>query len=309
MNTLHQSVMLAECISGLNIKPDGIYLDGTFGRGGHSQAILECLNEKGRLIAVDKDLEAISFAKEQFANEPRFEIYHRSFAEVKELLSSLGLFGKLDGILLDLGVSSPQLDNADRGFSFLKSGPLDMRMDKSSPLSAEKWIASVKEKDLADVIYQFGEERYSRRIARAIVTAREKTPITKTDELAAIVKEAHPKWERHKHPATRVFQAIRIFINKELDDLNVFLQDMINCIQIGGRLVFLSFHSLEDRLVKRALRRLATGDNALAKLPIPDIESGRRLKLVGKATKAKQNELNKNVRARSAVLRIGEKIA
>jgi 16S rRNA (cytosine1402-N4)-methyltransferase len=309
MSYQHQPVMLDECIKGLEIKPDGIYFDGTFGRGGHSRAILDCLNDEGRLIAMDKDIAAIECAKETFSEDPRFEIHHGSFATVKELLSSLGLLGRLDGMLLDLGVSSPQLDDAERGFSFLKTGPLDMRMDQTSGQSAREWLAQVSERELADVLFQYGEERYSRRIAKAIIREREQATITQTDQLAKIVKEAHPKWEKHKHPATRSFQAIRIYINRELEDINQFLQTMMDCLQVGGRIVFLSFHSLEDRLVKRALKKLAVGDSVLAKLPIPESETGRQLKIVGKAAKAKLGELDSNIRARSAVLRIGEKIA
>lgn len=308
MSLKHRPVMLMPCLEGLNINPDGIYVDGTFGRGGHSQAILDKLSDKGRLIALDKDLEAINHANNSIT-DTRFAIYHQSFAHLKNLLLELDLVGKVNGILLDLGVSSPQLDDAKRGFSFMQSGPLDMRMNQASGESAESFIASVDERTLADIIFQYGEERYSRRIAKAICNARIKSPIDTTEKLAEIVKAAHPKWEKHKHPATRVFQAIRIYINRELDDLALFLDEMMACLAPAGRMVFLSFHSLEDRMVKKTFKKLAHGDSALAKLPIPESERDNRFKLVGKAIKADKEELEINIRARSAVLRIGEKIA
>lgn len=309
MNTGHQSVLLQESIKGLEIKADGVYVDGTFGRGGHSRAILEKLDENGRLIAIDKDPEAIAFAKSEFAKDNRFTIVQGSFAQLKDIAADLNVLGKINGILLDLGVSSPQLDNPERGFSFLQKGPLDMRMDSNQKLDACGFINQASDKEMAAVFKEYGEERFARRIARAIVNAREQSPIETTDVLAEIVKQANPKWEKHKHPATRVFQAIRIYINEELTDLKMCLQDCIDVLATGGRLVVISFHSLEDRIVKQFMRDQERGHRPPREIPIKESELKSRFKRIGKAIKPAEEEVGQNIRARSSVLRIGEKIA
>lgn len=306
---LHRPVLLDAVINGLAIKPDGVYVDGTFGRGGHSRVILDALGEKGRLIVLDKDDTAIDYAKEHFSSDPRITIVKSSFAETKDVLDRLGYSGKVNGILLDLGVSSPQLDDPSRGFSFMKDGPLDMRMDRTSPLSAESFINHASVEEMVDVFRTYGEERYAKRIAAAIVREREVTPITTTLRLAEIVKTAHPNWERHKHPATRVFQAIRIYVNRELDSLVTVLNDSLYFLAVGGRLAVISFHSLEDRIVKQFMQEQAKGPYIPKEIPIRDCDIKRRFKLVTKAVKATEEEVALNIRSRSAVLRIGEKIA
>ncbi len=304
----HKPVLLAESISALNIKPSGLYIDGTFGRGGHSQAILDCLNAEGRLIAFDKDPEAIAKAKQHFVHEHRFKIFHCSFAKLQEILNAEQVCGNVDGILLDLGVSSPQLDDPQRGFSFQQSGLLDMRMDTRQGISAQQWLNTAKQADIATVLYEYGEERYSRRIAGAIVSARSEAPITDTVQLAEIIKQAHPRWEKKKHPATRCFQGIRIFVNNELADLDDGLQQSYNCLKKQGRLAVISFHSLEDRKVKQFFRLMADGERLPPDLPITDMAIDRKLKLIGHKTKAGKHELSINPRARSAVLRVAEKL-
>ncbi len=304
----HKPVLLDEAVTALAIKADGIYVDGTFGRGGHSQQILQQLGSEGRLIAFDKDPQAIATAAEKFADEARFSIFHGSFAQLEEHLNAEGLCGQIDGILLDLGVSSPQLDDPQRGFSFQQSGPLDMRMNDQQGMSAAQWLNKAKEVEIANVIYEFGEERYSRRIAKAIVLAREHEVLNDTRQLAEIVKQAHPRWEKKKHPATRSFQGIRIFINNELGDLDDCLQQSYRCLKQDGRLVVISFHSLEDRRVKRFFRRMADGDKLPPDLPVMDEAVNRKMKLVGKRIKAGRQELAENPRARSAVLRVASKL-
>src|SRR3989338_2692668 len=264
----HESVLLGEAIAELAIKEEGIYIDAEFGRGGHSQAILERLGPNGRLMAIDLDPEAISVAKsEPFFSDTRFEIEQSSFSHLEELISKRGWLGKVNGVLLDLGVSSPQLDDPQRGFSFLHEGPLDMRMDPNEPRSAAVWINNARQDDIADVLKTYGEERFARRIAAAIVREREQAPILTTTRLAAIVVKANPRWERHKHPATRAFQAIRIFINRELEELSCCLEQCVEVLAIGGRLVALSFHSLEDRIVKRFIQAQERG-GAMPRLPL-----------------------------------------
>ena len=307
-NFEHKPVLLIESVDALAIKADGIYIDGTFGRGGHSRKILQQLGDKGRLITFDKDPQAIAVAQEKFAGEPRFSIVHGSFAELEDTLSSQGLCGKINGILLDLGVSSPQLDDPLRGFSFQQSGPLDMRMNDQQGISAAQWINKAKEEDIANVLYDYGEERYSRRIARAIVFARQNEPLTDTKQLAEIVKQAHPRWEKKKHPATRSFQGIRIFINNELTDLDDCLRQSVHCLAKNGILAVISFHSLEDRKVKRFFKRMVEGDKLPPDLPIMETEVNRIMKLVGKRVKAGKQELAENPRARSAVLRVAQKL-
>lgn len=304
----HKPVLLDEAIEALDIDPTGIYVDGTFGRGGHAQAILKRLDESGRLIAFDKDAQAIAVAELKFADDPRFRIHHGSFAQMAQCLEADRLVGSINGILLDLGVSSPQLDDPQRGFSFQQSGPLDMRMNDQQGMSAGQWLNSAKETEIADVLYEYGEERYSRRIARAIVQARNDAPLTDTGQLAEIIKQAHPRWEKHKHPATRSFQGIRIFINNELGDLDDCLQQSYRCLAKGGRLVVISFHSLEDRKVKHFFKRMAEGEQLPPDLPIMDQAVNRKMKPVGKKIKAGKQELSENPRARSAVLRVAAKL-
>ena len=307
--TAHLSVLLEESMNGLSISPDGIYVDGTFGRGGHSRAILEHLNQSGRLIAIDKDQEAIQYAEAHFSNDPRFTIVQGSFANLREIAERFNLFGKINGILLDLGVSSPQLDNPLRGFSFMQQGPLDMRMDLEQDLDAARFVNHAEASEMERVFKQYGEERFSRRIAGAIVNARAESPILTTAALAEIVKAANPKWEKHKHPATRVFQAIRIHINRELSDLTECLNQCVAALAVGGRLVVISFHSLEDRIVKQFMRTEAQGMCLPLGVPMKAADIKTSFKRIGKAVKPQEDEIKQNVRSRSAVLRIGEKIA
>ncbi len=305
----HLSVLLDESLTGLDIKPDGIYLDATFGRGGHSRHILERLSDNGRLIAIDRDPAAIDAAAPLLA-DPRFSIHHSPFSALQEVAESLDLVGKIDGILMDLGVSSPQLDDAERGFSFMREGPLDMRMDTSKGISAAEWLAKADEQDIAQVIKEFGEEKFGKRIAHAIVNTRQNTPITTTLQLADLIDEAVPVKDKFKHPATRSFQGIRIYINSELDEIKTGLKAALKTLAPGGRLAVISFHSLEDRLVKRFVREQSRGLDVPAGLPImqAEIDATKAMKAVGKAIKPSKHELEQNVRARSSVLRVAEKL-
>ncbi len=305
----HRPVLLDRSVDALAVKPTGIYLDGTFGRGGHSRLILEKLNENGRLIAIDKDPEAIAFAVSNFGKDTRFMIVRGGFAMLAEVAEQAGVMGQLDGVLLDLGVSSPQLDQAERGFSFQQDGPLDMRMDPDSGLSAADWLARADTNEIADVLKRYGEERHAKRIARAIVNARNAQPIRTTKKLAEIVAQANPSWEKDKHPATRSFQAIRIFINQELHELNQCLEQIPDALTVGGRLVVISFHSLEDRMVKRFMRDQAKGDRFPPGVPVTQSELQPRFRLMGKAIRADADEVAENPRARSAVLRVAERLA
>lgn len=304
----HIPVLLQEAVAALNVKADGTYLDATYGRGGHSAAVLDQLGEHGRLYALDRDPIAIAQAREKFANEPRFQIFHTDFASAGDVIEEQGLAGSLDGMLLDLGVSSPQLDDSSRGFSFNKDGPLDMRMDTDCGQTAEQWIASAGLRELIQVFRDYGEERYSPRIARAIVAHLETEAITSTLQLAEIVKVAHPRWERSKHPATRVFQAIRIHINGELDSLKTILESSAQMLNVGGRLAVISFHSLEDRLVKRFMRAGFAPNDLPRHLPILP-ENQHPFKVTGKPVFPGDVELNDNKRSRSSVLRVAEKCA
>lgn len=306
---MHQSVLLNKAIEALAIKSDGTYIDGTFGRGGHSQEILNALGEHGKLLAIDKDLEAVAFAKQRFAEEKRLTIIHSSFADIKQIVETAELEGKINGILLDLGVSSPQLDDAERGFSFTQQGPLDMRMDVSQGQSAAQFVNQADAQEMASIFREYGEERFAGRIARAIVEARLVNPITTTLQLAEIVKQANPKWEKHKHPATRVFQAIRIHVNQELADLTACLEQSLEVLAPGGRLVVISFHSLEDRIVKQFMRNKEQGEQLPPEVPVKYEATQTNFKRVGKAVKPEDLEVNDNIRARSAVLRVGEKLA
>ena len=301
----HSTVLLREAIDALVVDPDGLYVDGTFGRGGHTAELLSRLSVKGSVIAIDKDLDAIASGNKHFSDDDRLSLVHGSFADLTTTVEQAGKHGYVSGVLLDLGVSSPQLDEAERGFSFMRDGPLDMRMDTSSGLSAADWIAKADEQDIAKVIKDYGEERFARRMAAAIVRERVENPIVRTVQLAKILAEAHPAWERGKHPATKAFQAIRIFINRELADLEDLLGQVIDSLAIGGRLVVISFHSLEDRRVKRFIRDQHRGIQLPKNLPIPDVDRGVRLIKVGKAIKRSSSEIENNGRARSAVMRIG----
>ncbi len=302
---VHQPVLLEEAVQGLRVHPSGIYVDGTYGRGGHAEAIAANLNEYGRLYVFDKDPEAIKAARERFAGDARVIIEQGSFTRLQAVARSLHIEGKIGGLLLDLGMSSPQLDDARRGFSFSHDGPLDMRMDTTRGASAAQWIASADEAAIAAVLKTFGEERYARRIARAIVSARRGESICTTLQLARIVSAAHPAWERDRHPATRVFQALRIYINDELGELEAMLKQVIPVLAPGGRLAVISFHSLEDRLVKRFIRSAARSSGP-ADLPVPI--SPPTLKPIGKAVYPGSAELARNPRARSARLRIAERL-
>ena len=308
----HSAVLLDEAVRALVTDPNGVYVDGTFGRGGHARKILAALSEDGRLIAFDKDPDAVAVGKELAAEDPRFEILSGSFAGLAGLLSERQLEEKVTGLFLDLGVSSPQLDKAERGFSFMNDGPLDMRMNPEEGLSAAQWLKSAEESEIADVLKVFGEERYARRIAAAIVREREVSDITGTLQLAEIVKQAHPRWERGKHPATKAFQGIRIFINRELDDLKVVLDASLLALPVSGRLVVISFHSLEDRLVKRFIRHSGHEKREQAPRHVPIMEAdieGVQLKNIGKVIKSSAEELLINRRARSAIMRVAERVA
>lgn len=306
----HLPVMFAEALQQLAIKKDGIYLDCTFGRGGHSQGILDRLGPTGRLLAFDRDLDAVNsdYAR-TLLEDKRFILKHTHFSELENIILHEGLTGKIDGILIDLGVSSPQLDNPERGFSFLRDGPLDMRMDGTAGVTAEQWLSCVDEKKLVAVLFEYGEERFARRIAHAIIEKRAETPITTTRELAKLIEDVVPVREKHKHPATRSFQAIRIEINSELDELKAVLQQSARILKPGGRLVVISFHSLEDRIVKRFIRSEAGAKYNPGKLPVKesDITKGI-LNKTGKALKAGQLEITQNARARSAIMRVAERI-
>lgn len=305
---LHQTVLLDEAVVSVLGARDGIYVDATFGRGGHTRHLLAQLGAAARVIGFDKDPQAIAAGQVLAAEDARFSIIHDSFADILDVMGAQGLAGTVDGVLADLGVSSPQLDDAERGFSFMNDGPLDMRMDVTRGQSAAEWIASVAEDELARVLFEFGEERHSRRIARAIVKARTESPITRTRQLADIVAAAHPAWEKHKHPATRSFQAIRIFINNELGDIERFLRDALRVLKPGGRLAVISFHSLEDRLVKQYFQKEAKGDDFPPGLPVTVDMLKPRLKIIGKPVDPSAAEVDANPRARSARLRVAEKI-
>ena len=300
----HISVLLHETVDGVLAGRDtGIYVDATFGRGGHTRLLLSKLDQDARVYAFDKDPQALEVAAQLEQEDPRFKIIHASFADIQAELARIGIT-EVDGIMADLGVSSPQLDQAERGFSFMQDGPLDMRMDNSQGPTAAQWLLEIEEEKLANIIYQYGEERYSRRIAKAIKQAGE---ITTTAQLAEIVKTAHPKWEKHKHPATRSFQAIRIAINKELDDIEKFLPQAVELLKATGQLAVISFHSLEDRLIKQFIQK----ESSLAEdsgwgMPQAQVDT-RRLKKVSRV-RASEAEVKANPRSRSAWLRVAERL-
>jgi 16S rRNA (cytosine1402-N4)-methyltransferase len=307
----HKPVLLAEVLEQLAIKEEGIYMDGTFGRGGHSQAILSSLGVSGSLLAFDRDVDAVdSDVAKIMLSDKRFTLTHNCFSALESVVSKAGLLGQVDGILLDLGVSSPQLDNPERGFSFMKNGPLDMRMDGRADITAANWLARVEEKELVRVLFEYGEERFARRIAKAIIEKRVLTPIIDTKQLADLVAETIPNKEKHKHPATRTFQAIRIEVNRELAELKDVLCQSIKVLKPGGRLVVISFHSLEDRIVKRFIRAEEGAKYDPGRLPIKEVDIAQgALKKIGKAIKAGKHELAENPRARSAVLRTAERVS
>jgi len=304
----HVPVLLDSVLEGLNIQSSGWYVDGTFGRGGHSSAILKLLEAQGRLLAIDRDPQAIAQVDAALQQDPRFELVHGDFAELKNYAVERKFLGKVDGLLLDLGVSSPQLDEAARGFSFQSDGPLDMRMDPGSGISAAAWLEQVDEKDLKKVLSQLGEERFAGRIARAIVAARVQTPIRTTRQLADIVKAVVPSRGQRKNPATKTFQAIRIFVNKELEQLETALEASLDLLHPGGRLCVISFHSLEDRRVKRFMRDASQEPVQFRGLPDIPQEFRPRLKVIGKVVTANEKEIAANVRARSARLRVAERL-
>ncbi len=305
----HHPVLFNEALEALAISETGVYVDGTFGRGGHSGELLDRLGAEGRLLAIDKDPDAVAHGNALFGDDARFEIELGSFAMLEQFIEQKGLFGQVNGILLDLGVSSPQLDRPERGFSFLKDGPLDMRMDNSSGVSAAQWLADAEADEIALVLKEYGEERYAKRIARAIVSARQLVAIETTAQLSEIVAIANPAWEKGKNPATRAFQAIRIYINEELDDLKACLEQSLVVLAPGGRLAVISFHSLEDRIVKRFMRDGERGDYFPPGIPVTQEQIKSKLKRIGKVAKASPKEVSRNPRARSAVLRVAERLA
>lgn len=309
-SSLHTTVLLDEAVEALLVDASGCYIDGTFGRGGHSGLILERLTELGRLMAIDRDPEAIEAGKARFRDESRVCFKHSEFSRIGELAKQQGWMGRVSGVLLDLGVSSPQLDSAGRGFSFMHDGPLDMRMDPSVGLSASEWLQQVDFEDLVHVLKVYGEERFGRRIATAIVDRRQSGPINTTSELAQIVDEAIPVKDPHKHPATRTFQAIRIQVNSELDEVHKVLSDALDLLALGGRIVVISFHSLEDRIVKRFMRDHSRVQPVPRDIPLmSDKTAAPPLKLVGKAVKPSAEEISMNTRSRSAVMRVAERVA
>lgn len=306
---MHLPVLFNEVLLELAIKPDGIYIDCTFGRGGHSRGILEKLGAKGQFLALDRDLDAIqSEVAQELIKDPRFQLEHCCFSQLQQVVEKRDWQGKVDGILMDFGVSSPQLDNAQRGFSFMHDGPLDMRMDCSSGLSAAEWLARVSEEDLIRVLFDYGEERFARHIARAVVTQRLEKPLVTTQQFVDLLIEAIPFKEKHKHPATRSFQAVRIAVNRELEEITTVLDQAVNVLTSGGIMAVISFHSLEDRIVKRFIRDESRGKYTPSKLPQqPEELAAIRLIKRGKAIKASQQELVENPRARSAVMRIAQR--
>ena len=304
----HQPVLLDEVMDALKVRPEGYYIDATFGRGGHSAAILEQLNEQGRLLALDRDPQAIAFGRERFAGEPRIEFEHINFNQVADVLAQRQLESNIDGVLMDLGVSSPQLDDAGRGFSFMHNGPLDMRMDTTRGESASEWLARVELEELVTVLKRYGEEKFARRIAHGIIEARQQQPITETAQLVSIIEQAMPVKEKHKHPATRSFQAIRMHINQELQSIETGLEAMLGALRPGGRLAVISFHSIEDRLVKRFMKAKVTRPVLPKNLPVFDTDEAPPYRLVGKPCTASPQELEANPRSRSARLRVLERV-
>ena len=306
-SNVHVPVLLGPVLEGLNLKPDGCYVDGTFGRGGHSREILQQLGDNGRLIAIDRDPHAIAAAPEELLADPRFELIRGDFAQLETFIGERDLVGRIDGLVFDLGVSSPQLDEAERGFSFRRDGPLDMRLDPDAGVPASTWLAHVDEQELKLVLKKYGEEQYAHRIARAIVSARDAAPISRTAQLARIIEEARPARGEKIHPATKTFQAIRIAINAELQQLETVLQQALDVLKQGGRLCVISFHSLEDRIVKRFMRDASREPEQYRGMPDVPAAFRPKLKVVGKPITATPEEVAANPRARSARLRIAER--
>lgn len=305
----HVPVLFREAVDALNIRENGIYIDATFGRGGHAAEILSHLSDEGRLVGFDRDPQAVSLGREKFGDDKRVTILHSQFSRMSLMLhQELGV-QHVDGILMDLGVSSPQLDQAERGFSFMRDGELDMRMDTTRGQSAAEWLAIVEERELVQVLFDLGEEKFARRIARAIVLNREEAPISSTLQLAAIVSEATPKKDKHKHPATRTFQAIRLYINQELVEVSQALPQALELLNESGRLAVISFHSLEDRIVKRFIRHHSTPNLPPRNIPVTEENYLTPLKSIGKAIKPSKQEVQTNPRSRSSVLRIAERTA
>lgn len=305
---MHAPVLLSEAVRCVVTRKDGYYVDATFGRGGHSREILRNLDPGGRVLAIDRDPKAVADGRQEFTDEPRLEIVQASFSGLCQLLEERGRSAALDGILLDLGVSSPQLDDPRRGFSFLHDGPLDMRMNQAGGIGAAEWLAIVSLEEITSVLRDFGEERHARRMAQAILRERDIAPIDTTRRLADIVAAANPAWERNKHPATRAFQAIRIFVNHEIDELDAVLQQSLDSLRIGARLVVISFHSLEDRRVKRFIRDQSRGPRLPRGLPVPEKEMGIRMRRLGRPIRPAASEVAANHRSRSAIMRVAEKL-
>ncbi|PWQ98729.1 16S rRNA (cytosine(1402)-N(4))-methyltransferase RsmH [Leucothrix arctica] len=306
----HVTVLLDAAVDALSVKPDGIYIDGTFGRGGHTRKIIEQLGAEGRLLVVDKDPQAIAVAKELYGDDPRVSIYHGSFAEFDQALADAGWPQEVDGVLLDLGVSSPQIDDGTRGFSFQRDGALDMRMNPEQGMSAAEWLATAKDTEIMDVLWKYGDERFARRIVRQIIETRETEPLVTTMQLAKLIAGAVPrKFHGKKNPATKSFQAIRIFINQELADLEKCLEDGAKALVMNGRMVVISFHSLEDRMVKRYFKAQSTPKPVPRGLPILESDIELPFRTIGKAIKPSTDEVSENIRSRSSVMRILERKA
>lgn len=306
---VHETVLLQEAVDALVTDTQGIYIDGTFGRGGHTRRLLSVLGANARVLGFDKDPQAIAACRQLAAEDSRFQHVHGSFAGLKSAAEARDWAGKVCGVLLDLGVSSPQLDDPERGFSFMQDGPLDMRMNNAAGPSAADWLNSAEADEIATVLKEYGEERFARRIAQAIVEQRRQQPLLRTRQLAALVEKAVPVREKHKHPATRTFQGIRIFINRELDDLTDALQQAVDVLAPGGRLVVISFHSLEDRIVKQFIQRKEKGEPLPRHLPVRHQDVPRELRTVLKPVRASDAEVERNPRARSAIMRVAEKVA
>jgi 16S rRNA (cytosine1402-N4)-methyltransferase len=304
----HQPVLLAEVLEILNIHPNGIYVDCTFGRGGHSRAILNHLGTAGRILALDLDPEAVQEALTLSQNDKRFSIIHTNFSQVKQAINHYGWLGQVDGILLDLGLSSPQVDDPKRGFSFLRDGPLDMRMNPQQGETLATWLAHATLQEVADILKTYGEERHAYRLAKAIITARDQNRLQTTRQLADTIATAHPAWEKHKHPATKAFQAFRIFLNRELEELQQVLPQILDILAPAGRLAVISFHSLEDRIVKRFIRDCVRGDDFPPDLPVKAEALHPKLRAIGKPIYPSVAEIAANPRARSAILRVAERI-
>ena len=309
MRLSHNPVLLNSVIESLNIIPNGTYIDCTFGRGGHSKNILEKIGIKGKLIAIDKDSEAEAYAISQFKNDKRFYFERNNFSNIKQIIKKHNNSKKVNGILLDLGVSSPQLDNPIRGFSFMKEGPIDMRMDTSSQMTALLWLQEANVNEISNVLRKYGEEKYSRRIAKLIKESLENNTLRTTIDLSRLIDKCYPKSkQRKKNTATKSFQAIRIFINQELEELEKILDDILALVEKGGRIVVISFHSLEDRIVKNFINKHSDGKNIISNLPIKNFNKNLSLKKIKIPLKASEFEIKKNIRARSARIRVAEKI-